>query len=201
MDRIEAVLKHVDGPVVLDLGGVQHDLENRYNADWLHAHLTKKFERVVGVDYLEGAVVELNKAGYEFIHANVETMALDLEADTVVAGELIEHVSNPGLMLDRIADHLRPGGRLIITTPNPWYVYHIKAWLRGGLTVNGEHVAWFGPTVLRQLLGRHGFDVRSIVPTSDWKLGPLAKAIRPFANGIFLASTWVCVAEYRGGTQ
>ena len=38
--------------------------------------------------------------------------------DVVVAGEIIEHVPNPDLLLREIRRALRPGGTLIVSTPN-----------------------------------------------------------------------------------
>ena len=37
--------------------------------------------------------------------------------DTVVLGEILEHLHDPEALLDRSLEHLRPGGRLVITTP------------------------------------------------------------------------------------
>lgn len=161
-DRIESVLEHVNGPVVLDLGAVQHDARKAQNDDWLHGRLGERFERVIGVDMLESEVTKLEAAGYEIVVADVETMQLDIEADTVVAGELIEHVSNPGLMLARIWEHLKSEGRLVLTTPNPWTFVRVRQLVFGGYQINDEHTAWHGPQTLRQLLGRHGFHVEHL---------------------------------------
>ena len=37
--------------------------------------------------------------------------------DTVVLGEILEHLHDPGALLDRSLEYLRPGGRVVITTP------------------------------------------------------------------------------------
>ena len=37
--------------------------------------------------------------------------------DTVVMGELLDYLDDPGAMLDRGLEHLRPGGRVVITAP------------------------------------------------------------------------------------
>jgi len=53
--------------------------------------------------------------------------------------------------------HLKDGGRLIITTPNPFW---IEYWIRkvfGKLEVFDEHTAWFDLDVLKQLTSRYGF--------------------------------------------
>lgn len=40
--------------------------------------------------------------------------------DAIVCGEAIHLLTNPGNLLASFAGHLRPGGRVIITTPNTW---------------------------------------------------------------------------------
>jgi SAM-dependent methyltransferase len=41
--------------------------------------------------------------------------------DAIVTCEGIEHVGNPLSLLKSAADHLNPGGKIIVTTPNIWY--------------------------------------------------------------------------------
>ena len=52
--------------------------------------------------------------------------------DMVVSCEGFEHVSNPGLILKTIRDHLKPGGTVVITTPNTWHAAsRFKMMMRG----------------------------------------------------------------------
>lgn len=195
MTRIQRIIEATEGPTVLDLGAAQHDPAKAENDDWLHKHLCDSFERVVGVDYLPGAVAELNRHGYEFVQADVTDMSLSVEADTVVAGELIEHVDNPGLMLECIADHLKPGGRVVLSTPNPWGLPILRRLLSGRLTINEEHVAWYGPTVLEQLFERHGFELESIETTRRNHYG-LSRLAQVLDWDLLAGTTWVGVATY-----
>jgi 2-polyprenyl-3-methyl-5-hydroxy-6-metoxy-1,4-benzoquinol methylase len=51
--------------------------------------------------------------------------------DTVVSCETIEHVPNPRLAVDELARVLKPGGRLILTTPNYFGSFGLyRAYLR-----------------------------------------------------------------------
>lgn len=195
MDRIERVIDATDGPTVLDLGAAQHGAAQAASDDWLHKHLARNFERVIGVDYLAEAVAELNKEGYEFVHADVTTLDLDVQADTVVAGELIEHIANPGQLLDACRSHLRPGGRLVLTTPNPWGIPVLRRLLAGTQGVNDEHVAWYGPTVLTQLLGRYGFTIECI-ETTRRDHGGLTRLAQYVDSDLFGGTTWVAVATH-----
>ena len=80
--------------------------------------------------------------------------------DVIVCGELIEHVANPGLMLENIRSFLNSRGYLIITTPNPWAYPRIRLMMKGCLEkdwLNKEHVAWYSYQTLCQILDRYGY--------------------------------------------
>jgi len=188
------ILDRVDGPTVLDLGCVQHDLSNVDSDDWLHGRLADEFDTVIGVDYLPDAVLELHMDGYDVCYANVETMDLDVEADTVVAGELIEHVANPGLMLERISEHIKTNGKLVLTTPNPWAAVHLRRLLTDNFSINEEHVAWYGPQTIRQLLQRYGFKVTEMTTTTRNHRG-LTGLAQKLGSDIFGGTTWVVTAN------
>jgi SAM-dependent methyltransferase len=71
--------------------------------------------------------------------------------DVIVAGEVIEHVMNPGRALESCAEVLKPGGRLILSTPNPdGFAYWRKAVF--GQTGNPTHTCWIDPFNLRRLV-------------------------------------------------
>jgi 2-polyprenyl-3-methyl-5-hydroxy-6-metoxy-1,4-benzoquinol methylase len=62
-----------------------------------------------------------NRPGREFHQVDLDKEDLDLgqKFDTVVMLAVIEHLAQPGKALRQIATHLKPGGRLLITTPSP----------------------------------------------------------------------------------
>lgn len=76
---------------------------------------------VVGVDLDERAAAEARQF-CEAVHVgDVETMELPFEPasfDAVVCGDFIEHLRDPGAFLARIRPLLRPGGRVVLSTPN-----------------------------------------------------------------------------------
>lgn len=88
----------------------------------------------------------------KIIYGNMETLKLDKKFDVIVAGDVIEHVSNQGLFLDNLAEHLSPDGQLIITTPN-------AKWPTVFLKPNVTHVLWHDIFTLRQLLVRHSLQI------------------------------------------
>jgi len=195
-DRFEVIEPHIRGKDVLDLGCVdsrkaRHSAQQRfeYKVNLLHKRIAQVNPGVIGIDIdPEGAKV-LRQQGYNVLVENVETMNLGREFDTIVAGELIEHLENPGLFLRNMHRHLKPGGVIIISTPNPFYAgTSWKIWRYGRPSVHEEHMGWQDPTTLSQLLNRTGFDVIDGTwvqppanPLKIWK-----RWIRPFFSHTFL---------------
>jgi 2-polyprenyl-3-methyl-5-hydroxy-6-metoxy-1,4-benzoquinol methylase len=174
---------------------VQHSPEQVDQENWLHKHLVDEFETVVGVDILTDGIREMRQAGYTVRYADVTSMQLDVRADTVVAGELIEHVANPGNMLERVREHLKPDGSLVLSTPNPWAVVQLKRRVFGTESVNEEHVAWYGPRTLETLLNRHGFTIEKLRTTRRDHKG-LQRVAQYFDSDYFGGSTWVLKANH-----
>ncbi len=165
--RIESILKYCVDKVVLDLGCSHHDLyEDRLKKhQWLHSRICQVAKSTVGVDYLESEVYKLRRLGYNVILGNVEELyKLNLERkfDTIVAGELIEHLFNPGLFLDSVKTLMSNKTRLIITTPNVYAYHRIKLKLDRQFEehwLNPEHVCWYSFQSLKQLLLRKEFSI------------------------------------------
>ena len=161
--RIDAVLDEISPrDKVLDIGCVQHTAEKEGSEDhWLHGELCEISDSVLGLDYLEEEVEKLNERGYTAVCANAESFELNEKFDIITAGELIEHLSNPGEFVDRIRTHLRDNGKFILTTPNPWYIRRFfEALILGDVHANSEHTCWFDRRTLHQVLERHGFNVQ-----------------------------------------
>jgi 2-polyprenyl-3-methyl-5-hydroxy-6-metoxy-1,4-benzoquinol methylase len=79
--------------------------------------------------------------------------------DVVVAGDIIEHLSNPGKMLDGIAPLLTPSGVLLVSTPNAMGLLGFTRYLFGRFREGQQHVLCFNPITLQQILSRHGYKV------------------------------------------
>jgi 2-polyprenyl-3-methyl-5-hydroxy-6-metoxy-1,4-benzoquinol methylase len=123
---------------------------------------------VLGVDYLAPAVEALRERGFNVVCANVETMDLGGRFEVVVAGDLIEHLNNSGLFLERVNAHLDDAGTCLITTPNPVnFLRLVSVLVRGEAGANPEHSCWFTEQVLRQLVARYGLEVVGVAYVDD----------------------------------
>ena len=196
-DRFDVIGKHVATGAVLDLGCVDsrparessaHRVEHKPNL--LLRRIFDLNKDTLGIDIDAEGVEVLRGMGYQVQCANVETMDLGQQFDTIVAGEIIEHLENPGLFLRNMRRHIKPEGILIISTPNPFYQGQTwKIWRYGRPMVHEDHTNWQDPSTLRQLLTRTGFEMfdgywvqpkRGLLKT--WK-----RAFRPyFAHGFMV---------------
>ncbi len=167
-DKIPWVKKFVHGKKVLDLGCVRHNLDETYKDIWLHGIIRQEAKSVLGVDYLEKEVEELRKRGFDVVCTNVETMDLDDKFDVVVAGDLIEHLNNFGMFLEKVKLHMKPDGIFLVTTPNPVNIMRFFSILqRGKAGANPEHTCWFTEQVLSQLVERYGMYIESVDYVDD----------------------------------
>ncbi len=121
----------------------------------------------VGVDRDADGAALLAAQGLDVRQADAEADDLGdpnadpgLGYDTIVAGDVIEHVDNVGRCLTNLGRHLAPTGRLVLSTPNPFYARQTwKIWRYGEPSVHEDHTAWFDPRTLGEALRRTGFDV------------------------------------------
>jgi len=156
--KLKWIRPYVEGRRLLDLGCVCHELDVQ-EPPWLHGFLVEHAAEVAGVDFVAEGVEEMNRRGFRAICADVETMALGETFEAIVAGDIVEHLSNPGRLFERAAEHLAPGGVLLVTTPNPLNPLRLlRILVKGRASVNDEHTCWFTSNVLAQLAERFGFE-------------------------------------------
>jgi SAM-dependent methyltransferase len=159
--RANQVIPLVEGPRVLHVGCAAHEPDPN-DPTWLHGALCKRFPDAAGLDLRRDLIEKLEKLGFRNLYvANAETFDIDREFDTIVAGDIIEHLSNPGAFLERAKKHLAPNGKLIITTPFPFSLGALAyAFLKYPRTCwNVEHTCWFCLQTFGELARRAGLRI------------------------------------------
>jgi 2-polyprenyl-3-methyl-5-hydroxy-6-metoxy-1,4-benzoquinol methylase len=169
------IIPFITGKKVLDLGCVSHDLSAHADPEWLHGIIKKHASSVQGVDYLADAVEGLRSRGYNVTCANVETMSLGDKFDVIVAGDLVEHLSNPGMFFGKLNEHLEAGGKVLLTTPNPFNLLRFMQHLiYGKQFINKEHASWMTSETVAQLAARYGLKITGRAYVNDsylyWKI-------------------------------
>ncbi|WP_200967412.1 methyltransferase domain-containing protein [Insulibacter thermoxylanivorax] len=116
--RIHWICERVKGSRVLDVGcsqGITSIL------------LAREGKRVIGLDISEEAIEYANnylsnesvftQQNVEFIHSNFTEQKFDEKFDTVIFGEVLEHLFDPKMFMDKALELLDEDGRIIVTVP------------------------------------------------------------------------------------
>jgi 2-polyprenyl-3-methyl-5-hydroxy-6-metoxy-1,4-benzoquinol methylase len=153
------ISRYVAGKTVLDVGCVEHEASSEASEWWLHRRLVESAKSVLGIDIVEAEVEKLRKRGYNIICADATTASMGRTFDVVVAGEIIEHVVNPGALLMNLRRHLNEDGRLVLTTPHTFYFLNVLtdlfSWQKRFW--HPDHVALYEPHVLDAMLRKTGY--------------------------------------------
>jgi SAM-dependent methyltransferase len=109
----------------------------------------------VGLDWSAGSLAAAKARGLAVLRGGVERPGLpiaDSSADVVVMSELIEHLVDTDFAVEEAYRVLRPGGSLLLSTPN------LAAWYNRGLLAFGVQPI-FSEVSLRGVFGRPGSQV------------------------------------------
>lgn len=167
VERIDWLVERCRGNRVVHIGFADAGFfeEQTRAGRWLHGHLADAAREIVGLDADEQGVYAARAAGFEADVVDVTdpaaVAALGIEpADVVVAGEVIEHLGAPGPFLDAMRPLLRPGGTLLVTTPNAYGLINVVGSITRRIEINHpDHVVMFTWRTLTELLRRHGWVV------------------------------------------
>ena len=143
---LTGILRDVAGPaVVLDVGcGDGSALAVAAGRNPAH--------RFAGIDWSGHALGQARTLGLTVLRGGVDAPGLpvaDGAADVVIMSELIEHLVDPDGAVAEVRRVLRPGGSLLLSTPN------LAAWYNRGLLALGIQPV-FSEVSLRGVFGRPG---------------------------------------------
>lgn len=189
--RVDEILAEIRGPRVLDVGcagGLQSDTPLLDSPYWLHRHLLDSFPDTWGVDLSPERIDYLRSRGIpRLIVGDAEHLDIGDTFDTIVAGELIEHLGNPRSFLESAKHHLRPSGRIVLTTPYAAGLPNVLyAWVKFPKTCsNPEHTTWFCPTTLSRLASLAGLRIRAWRLIEDYPGGARRWSLHWFGTKVY----------------
>lgn len=156
LPRFEAIRPWVEGRSVLDIGAAC----GFRRPDWLHRLVDDVARETLAIDILPEPVAALKAEGFEAEVGDAEDLHLDRKFDCVLAGELIEHISNHRGFFDSVRRHLDPGGVVVITTPNAFafmnFFYRLG---KKPAPINADHTVIFDADTLTRLMRGCDFEV------------------------------------------
>jgi 2-polyprenyl-3-methyl-5-hydroxy-6-metoxy-1,4-benzoquinol methylase len=172
-DRVAYLEGLARGKRVLDVGVVDHETSRADQPAWLHGRLAEAAAYCLGVDILREEIERLCEAGYHVCCRDVTAEPLDETFDLIVCGELIEHLSRPADLLTAARRMLAPGGRLVLTTPNPHFIGDVLLHWFGRPMDNVDHVLGMFPSACAELAQREGMRLASwrgaMLSSATWR--------------------------------
>ena len=118
------------------------------------------FKQVLVIEPTPELATSCRSRGLDVIEKRVEDIdsSLFTKVDIIVAFEVIEHLFNPSIFLEKIRTLLRQDGLLILSCPNG-LGFDIATLGSNSLAVDAEHINLFNPISLSLLLSNSGFEV------------------------------------------
>jgi 2-polyprenyl-3-methyl-5-hydroxy-6-metoxy-1,4-benzoquinol methylase len=160
-DRISVILRYARNRSVLNVGCCGPDILS-HTGPTLHRQIAGVSRTCCGIDVNEEGIRLMQDQGEDVLLADAESFDLeDKGFELVCAGDLIEHLENPGGFLARAHAHLADDGVLLLSTPNPFHLPQLVQLIaRNTLHINNsEHICWYDPVLLSFLLERTHFRV------------------------------------------
>ncbi len=204
VDRVKFIKNACVDKKVLHLGCTDYPFTREMikNKMLLHFELKKAARELYGFDFDKDGINILSAAGEKNLyHINLEKLEeveLNETFDVIIAGEMIEHLSNPGLFLRGIQRFMKPTTNLVITTINAYcgmrmLTYGLRG--KGGAhePVHPDHVAYYSYSTLRVLIEREDLKVNNF---AFYNTGAEHRNLAPWkqklANDIsvFIARQW-----------
>lgn len=143
---------------VLDVGCVGQDNDFTSEA-WVHRHIKTSAQTLVGVDINFEGIKKATELGYNVLHIS-ELKETDFDVITML--DVIEHVNDICMFIESYEKHLKSGGYLVITTPNPFNIRQFfNLLLFGKPSINPEHTSFIDPINFLEISNRVGMPIES----------------------------------------
>lgn len=141
---------------------------------------------ITGIDFSKFAIEKAKELDDRITYHVGNTYRMDMFKDNtfnyVIASEILEHLSYPEKMLKEIKRVLKPGGMVVVSTPNP---------KEDGTLYSVEHIKEYAPQETEYMLRKYFEDIRYIMP-------PLMKDRK---TGDLIQQWWYVAVGIKGGTN
>ena len=199
IQRVDLIKQMCSGKRVLHLGCTNYPYtEDAIGADMLlQFDLEKLASEIWAIDADEEGIDILRAHGStNLIHGDLEHLEKSQipggPFDVIIAGEIIEHLNNPGLFLKGVQRFMGPDTELILTTVNAYcgmrfFYYGIRGRRGRAEPIHPDHVAYYSYSSLKLMAERHGLELR------NFYFYDLGKEHRRFVRWFLKVTNFVCV--------
>lgn len=137
------------------------------------------FDRRVGTDFSAQAAATARGTGAEVFVGGIEEVPYGSRFDCVVAIQVIEHVYEPRSFIDQLVSHIKPGGHIVLATPDIGGALRRLMGRRWPSFKAPEHVLYFDFCRLSTLMSRAGLeDIHRLPYPHAFPLGLIASKFR-----------------------
>lgn len=145
----------------------------RYNMlkSTLHYKLSLVANELFGLDYSKEVIEQIKETNdfsekfSNIYYGNAEKLedcSLNEKFEIIIIGDLIEHLSNPGLLLNGVKRFCTTETEIIFTTPNAFGIASFLRMVLNKFKEGEEHVMTFNRFNLENLFKRHGYSVQEV---------------------------------------
>jgi 2-polyprenyl-3-methyl-5-hydroxy-6-metoxy-1,4-benzoquinol methylase len=97
------------------------------------------------------------------LHRDLANLKTEEPFDIILLNQVVEHVKDDDGLLHAMREMLRPGGTLILGTPNEGSALQRWSRLRKGTSFQTDHVHFYAETQIRRKILRAGFVIDSVM--------------------------------------
>lgn len=140
---------------------------------YLHKLISEASKNCIGIDINRKNMTYLRETHqisniYYGNAENPETFETDketlLNTEVILIPDLIEHLNNPGLMLEGLRKFFPKTATILILTPNPFSYLNFIFTLFNREFYNAYHTCYFSTNNMKVLLENHGFKINKVYP-------------------------------------
>jgi 2-polyprenyl-3-methyl-5-hydroxy-6-metoxy-1,4-benzoquinol methylase len=182
------ILEKGQNKSILHLGCAGDHL-NKGPQNNFHLNLSKKARALWGVEIDRNALQivrswlpEDSSGRFRYFCEDVQSMELggnDQKFDVIVVGSIIEHLSNPGLMIEKLHKFCTFDTEIIIVTPHAFGIMnYLRVLLRKREAINKQHTCWFSVATLSELCSRYQLKATEWHTGFGWRPDSLKRTIQ-----------------------
>ena len=133
------------------------------------------FDSLTGCDFDADAVQRIKRLGLCGIHGGLEALPTDVQYNTIVSTNVVEHVYDPVGFVKKLSLHLKAPGWMVFATPkmnSVWFKLLQRRWPSFKVP---EHVAYYDPFTLGHLFQQcQAREMRTLSLSHAYPLGLIA---------------------------
>lgn len=163
MNRDERIAALMKDAIVVHLGCADWPYTDRRIEEGrlLHDLLLKSSKKCIGVDLNDERLARIREEYPNEEFTTFSELGQVSKGTVIVAGEVIEHIEDPGSFLESLSTKSATGTSLLISTPNAQSLKQALRGLIGSEVQHPDHVVLFTQNTLVELASRYGWECTS----------------------------------------